>query len=74
MVGSAVVRLLGERVELVTASRDELDLRDEAQVRQFLGDQRVDAVVDAAAVVGGIEANRSHPYPFLMDNLRIRMH
>ena len=72
MVGSAVVRLLGERVELVTASRDELDLRDEARVRQFLGDQRVDAVVDAAAVVGGIEANRSHPYPFLMDNLRIQ--
>jgi GDP-L-fucose synthase len=72
MVGSAVVRLLGERVELVTASRGELDLRDEARVRQFLGDQRVDAVVDAAAVVGGIEANRSHPYPFLMDNLRIQ--
>ena len=72
IVGSAVVRLLGERVELVTASRDEFDLRDEAQVRQFFGDQRVDAVVDAAAVVGGIEANRSHPYPFLMDNLRIQ--
>ena len=72
MVGSAVVRLLGERVELVTASRGELDLRDEARVRQFLGDQRVNVVVDAAAVVGGIEANRSHPYPFLMDNLRIQ--
>ena len=67
-----MVRLLGEQVELVTASRDELDLRDEARVRQFLGDRRVDAVVDAAAVVGGIEANRSHPYPFLMDNLRIQ--
>ena len=52
MVGSAVVRLLGDRVELVTASRGELDLRDDARVRQFLGDQRVDAVVDAAAVVG----------------------
>ena len=72
MVGSAVMRLLGDRVELVTASRGELDLRDEARVRQFLGDHRVDAVVDAAAVVGGIEANRSHPYPFLMDNLRIQ--
>lgn len=72
MVGSAVVRLLGERVELKTASRDELDLRDEVRVRQFLGDHRIDAVVDAAAVVGGIEANRSHPYPFLMDNLRIQ--
>jgi GDP-L-fucose synthase len=72
MVGSAVVRLLGDRVELVTASRGELDLREEARVRQFLGDHRVDAVVDAAAVVGGIEANRSHPYPFLMDNLRIQ--
>jgi GDP-L-fucose synthase len=72
MVGSAVVRFLGERVELVTASRGELDLRDEARVRQFLGDHRVDAVVDAAAIVGGIEANRSHPYPFLMDNLRIQ--
>ena len=67
-----MVRLLGDRVKLVTASRDELDLRDESRVRQFLGDQRVEAVVDAAAVVGGIEANRSHPYPFLMDNLRIQ--
>jgi len=72
MVGSAVLRLLGEQVELVTASRNELDLRDETRVRQFLGDQKVDAIVDAAAVVGGIEANRSHPYPFLMDNLRIQ--
>ena len=35
MVGSAVVRLLGERAELVTASRGELDLRDDARVRQF---------------------------------------
>ena len=57
---------------MVTASRNELDLRDETRVRQFLGDQKVDAIVDAAAVVGGIEANRSHPYPFLMDNLRIQ--
>jgi GDP-L-fucose synthase len=72
MVGSAVLRLLGEQVELVTASRNELDLRDETRVREFLGDQKVDAIVDAAAVVGGIEANRSHPYPFLMDNLRIQ--
>ena len=72
MVGSAVLRLLGDQVELVTASRNELDLRDETRVRQFLGDQKVDAIVDAAAVVGGIEANRSHPYPFLMDNLRIQ--
>jgi GDP-L-fucose synthase len=72
MVGSAVLRLLGEQVELVTASRNELDLRDETRVRQFLGDQKVDTIVDAAAVVGGIEANRSHPYPFLMDNLRIQ--
>lgn len=67
-----MLRLLGEQVELVTASRNELDLRDETRVRQFLGDQKVDAIVDAAAVVGGIEANRSHPYPFLMDNLRIQ--
>lgn len=67
-----MLRLLGEQVELVTASRNELDLRDETRLRQFLGDQKVDAIVDAAAVVGGIEANRSHPYPFLMDNLRIQ--
>lgn len=72
MVGSAVVRRLASSVEVVTAPRAELDLRNESQVAEFLGDQRVEAVVDAAAVVGGIEANRSHPYPFLMDNLRIQ--
>lgn len=72
MVGSAVLRRLAdEGCELITASRGELDLTRQAEVAQFVGDRRPDAIVLAAAKVGGILANDTHPADFLYDNLLI---
>ena len=72
MVGSAVVRrLAGEQVEVLTATRAELDLRDPAAVRAWLKSSRPDVVVLAAAKVGGILANDSYPADFLLENLQI---
>ncbi len=72
MVGSAVVRrLTGEGCEVVTAGRDAVDLREQAQVRSWITDNRPDMIVLAAAKVGGILANDSYPADFLYDNLMI---
>ena len=72
MVGSALVRRLGrEGCEMITATRRELDLTRQVEVEQFVGDQRPDAIVLAAARVGGILANDTHPADFLYDNLLI---
>lgn len=74
MVGSAVVRRLQrEPVEVLTAPRDRLDLRDRAAVKAWLADSRPDVVVVAAAKVGGIWANNSLPVDFLQDNLAIEL-
>ncbi|MEQ7872929.1 GDP-L-fucose synthase [Sphingomonas sp. ASV193] len=72
MVGSALVRRLArENVKIVTATRQELDLRNQADVRAFFSEQRPDVVILAAAKVGGILANDSYPADFLFDNLLI---
>ena len=72
MVGSAVVRrLASEQVQVLSAPRAELDLRDAAAVRAWLKANRPDVVVLAAAKVGGIAANDSLPADFLYDNLAI---
>ena len=72
MVGGALVRrLAGEDCTVLTASRAELDLIDQAAVRQWMDHERPDAVVVAAARVGGILANDSFPADFLYDNLMI---
>ena len=71
MVGGAIVRLLEERgVEVLTAPR-EVDLREQASVREWFAANRPDTVVVAAAKVGGILANDSFPAEFLYDNLMI---
>jgi len=74
MVGSAISRqlTLGSEVEIITASRTELDLRDQAQVFEFLADQKVDQVYLAAAKVGGIVANNTYPADFIYENLTIQ--
>lgn len=70
MVGSAIVRrLAGEGVELVTATRDEVDLTDQAAVAQFFQAGKIDQVYLAAAKVGGIHANNSFPAEFIYQNL-----
>jgi GDP-L-fucose synthase len=74
MVGSAVVRrLAGEPVEVLTASRAELDLRDQAAVQAWFQRNRPDVVVMAAAKVGGIYANDSLPADFIYDNLAVEL-
>jgi GDP-L-fucose synthase len=72
LVGSALLRRLArEPVETLTATHDELDLRDQAVTRRFLLEQKPDVVIVAAARVGGILANSSRPADFLYDNLMI---
>ena len=72
MVGSAILRRLAhEDCTLLTAARDELDLVDQAATYDWLADNRPDAVIIAAARVGGILANRDFPADFLRDNLLI---
>ena len=79
MAGSAIVRALKRSGygnpekggELLTPSRQELDLLDDEAVRHWMSEQKPDVVVLAAATVGGIEANRSRPADFLLENLRI---
>ncbi len=74
LVGSAVARRLAEEGhEVLTRGRAELDLRDAEPTERHLRDVRPDAVVLAAAKVGGIMANQSAPVPFLEDNLRIQL-
>jgi GDP-L-fucose synthase len=74
LVGSAVVRRLradGAR-HLLLRTHKELDLRRQADVERFFAEHRPQFVFLAAAKVGGIEANRSHPAQFLRDNLQIQ--
>lgn len=72
MVGSAIGRKLVDRgVEIVTRTRSELDLTDQAAVRQFFNAEKVDAVIVAAAKVGGIHANNTYPADFIYENLMI---
>lgn len=72
MVGAAIVRrLASEGCEVLTAGRDAVDLRDQAGVRAWFAKNRPDAVVLAAAKVGGILANDTYPADFLYDNLVI---
>jgi len=72
MVGSALVRRLArENVELLTAERREVDLRDQAAVNSWFADKRPQAVFLAAAKVGGIVANNTLRGEFLYDNLII---
>lgn len=73
MVGSAIARrlLAAGDDEIITRTSTELDLRDQASVRAFMQDERPDAVIVAAAKVGGIHANNTYPADFIYDNLMI---
>ena len=79
MAGSAIVRALhrggygnpAQGGELLTPARKELNLLDDGAVSKWMKKQKPDVVVLAAATVGGIEANRSRPADFLLENLRI---
>ncbi|CAM8625168.1 WcaG Nucleoside-diphosphate-sugar epimerases [Burkholderiales bacterium] len=82
MVGSAIVRGLGRVAdsdhnffesapEIITRSRNELDLLDQSAVAAFLAREKPDYVFMAAARVGGIHANNSYRAEFIYENLMI---
>jgi len=74
MVGSAIVRRLRAAgfSRVIVRERGQLDLRDQAAVRGFFASERPQYVFLAAARVGGILANDSHPADFLHDNIAIQ--
>src|SRR4030095_7611765 len=73
LVGSAILRRLrAEGFEtLLTATRDQLDLRDQAAVNYWFRANRPDVVYLVAGTVGGILANSTRPAEFLYDNMMI---
>jgi GDP-L-fucose synthase len=72
MVGSAIVRRLEARGETpLVRPRAKLDLTDQVAVRDFLQAERPEAVILAAAKVGGIHANNTYPADFIYENLMI---
>ncbi len=73
MVGSAICRQLNnENVDAITVSRQELDLTNQAKVREFFNSYKFDQVYLAAAKVGGIKANNQFPADFIYENLLIQ--
>jgi GDP-L-fucose synthase len=74
LVGSAVVRNLEKNgySNILVRSHRELDLRNPENVRKFFSEIKPEAVVVAAAKVGGIQANSAYPVEFLLENLQIQ--
>lgn len=74
MVGSACWRALEAEgyTNLIGKTSKELDLRDQKAVEEFIRTEQPVAIIDAAAKVGGILANDTYPYEFLMDNMLIQ--
>ena len=73
MVGGALVRRFRQEpgVELLLRTRKEVDLGDQPAVDRLIAAEKPDAVIVAAAKVGGIQANATYPAEFLFDNLAI---
>lgn len=73
LVGSAIVRAIEAAGEhsWIGRNRSELDLLDRGAVFDFLASEKPDAVIIAAAKVGGIHANNTYPVQFLSENLQI---
>ena len=74
MVGSAVWRILESKgySNLIGKTSAELDLRNQQAVLDFYSHEKPEVVIDAAAKVGGILANKDFPYQFLMENMQIQ--
>lgn len=74
LVGGSIVRALerADYTNLVTKTRDELNLLDQVAVRDFFATEKPEYVFLAAAKVGGITANRTTPADFIYENLEIQ--
>lgn len=73
MVGSALVRAIQAKgeMDLITATRQECDLTNQASVEAFISARKPDVMIVAAAKVGGIHANATYPADFIYENLMI---
>jgi GDP-L-fucose synthase len=74
LVGSAIVRALRKRdySNIITRTHAELELTDQAAVRDFFASEKIDEVYLAAARVGGIHANNTYPAEFIYDNMMVQ--
>jgi GDP-L-fucose synthase len=74
MVGSACWRILklNGYNNLIGFNSNEIDLRVQSEVDKLISSEKPDVIIDAAAKVGGIFANKNNPYEFLMDNMLIQ--
>ena len=74
MVGRAICRALKKQVdvEIITRTRDELNLCDQSAVHKFMKIEKPDEIILAAAKVGGIHANNIYPAEFIYQNLQIQ--
>ena len=73
MVGSALLRRLSkEKCEILSVDRKQLDLKDDKAVNEWFEKNKPEVVFFAAALVGGIFANKTYPVDFLLDNLAIQ--
>ena len=74
MVGSSVIRKLRSQGfnNLIFENSKKLDLRKQNDVSDYINENKPEVIINAAAVVGGILANDSYPYKFLLDNMLIQ--
>ena len=74
MLGSSILRKLRNKgyKKIIIANKKNLDLRDQNAVKKFIKNKKPDAVIIAAAKVGGIKANIDNPANFISDNLLIQ--
>jgi GDP-L-fucose synthase len=72
MVGSSILRFAPQEHEIITATRSEIDLTNSREIKSFLQANSIDAVVMAAAKVGGIGANSKFQKAFLVENLNLQ--
>ena len=75
MLGSSIFRRLKKKgyKNLITIEKKKLDLRNQALVKKFFKKKKFDAVIIAAAKVGGVKANMDYPANFIYDNLQIQI-
>jgi len=74
MLGSAILRILKKKgyKNLLIIDKKKLDLRNQKSVKKYLETNKPDAIIIAAAKVGGIKANVDYPANFIRDNLQIQ--
>ena len=74
MVGSSICRKLKDKGyhNLVGKTSEELDLKNQSYVYEYIKSEKPDVVINAAAKVGGILANNDFPYQFIMENMQIQ--